>query len=98
MLITIPPQMAQVNPEFPGYFTDVTVRDTRRVYSAKANYGLLTEVYQDPHGRYKLYNGDKAVWVTQKDLIRRRRTKNTPAYYETKKIRTGAGRPSAQAA
>ena len=98
MLITIPPQMAQVNPEFPGYFTDVTVRDTRRVYSAKANYGLLTEVYKDPHGRYKLYNGDKAVWVTQKDLIRRRRTKNTPAYYETKKIRTGSGRPSAQAA
>ena len=98
MLIPIPTQYAQVNPAFPGYFTDVTERDERRVFSAKANYGLLTEVHQDPRKRYKLYNGDKALWVTQKDLIRVRRTKNTPAFYETKKIRIHAGRPSKQAA
>lgn len=98
MLITIPAEYAQVNPDFPGYFTDVTDRPWRRVFSAKANYGLLTAVHQDPRGRYKLYNGDKALWVTQKDLIRVRRTKNTPAFYETKKIRIRAGRPSKQAA
>ena len=98
MLIPIPAQYAQVNPAFPGYFTDVTERGERRVFSAKVNYGLLTEVHQDPRKRYKLYNSDKALWVTQNDLIRVRRTKNTPAFYETKKIRIRAGRPSKQAA
>lgn len=99
MLINIPLEMAQVNPSFPGYFTDVTRRHGRRVFSAKANYGLLTEVYQDPRGRYKMYNGDKALWVTQKDLIRVRRTKNSPVFYETKKIKIRpAGRTGKQAA
>lgn len=99
MLINIPAQYAQVKPGFPGYFTDVTERNERRVFSAKANYGLLTEVHQDPRGRYKLYNGDKALWVTQKDLIRVRRTKNSPVFYETKKIKIRpAGRTSKQAA
>ena len=97
-LIEIPNFMATVDSAFPGYYTDVTDRNERRVFSAKANYGLLTEVYQDPRGRYKLYNGNSAKWVTQKDLQRKRRSKkNTPKFYDLRqsKVRSPAARAAA---